>query len=141
MQKTVLPLMLSLAMSCSSLLMMARASAQTGQQETQQRFPDVIGVKVRPAAGGGRQFDFDVTISSPYDTPDRYADGFRVKGKDGTVYGVRKLWHDHAGEQPFTRDLYGVDIPSGVSSVTVEARDQQHGWGGETLDVILPKKR
>jgi hypothetical protein len=75
----------------------------------QQKYPDVIAAKVR--ASGTDRFDFDVTISSPYDTPQRYADAFRVTGKDGAVYGERILLHDHANEQPFTRDLYGVKIP------------------------------
>ena len=102
----------------------------------QQRFPDVIAVQVR--AAGADRFDFDVTVSSPYDTPQRYADGMRARSADGTVYGERKLWHDHAGEQPFTRDLYGVEVPPGVRSVIVEARDQKFGYGGKTIEVTLP---
>ncbi len=125
--------------SAAAIFVPAPVLADSTQE---QRFPDVVGVKVKPAGStdAERRFDFDVTISSPYDSPSRYADGFRVKGRDGTVYGVRKLWHDHASEQPFTRDLHGVSIPRDVSSVTVEARDQQHGWGGETLQVILPRR-
>lgn len=46
--------------------------------------------------------------------------------------------HDHAGEQPFTRDLYGVRIPRGVRAVTVQARDQKYGYGGKTVEVALP---
>ena len=101
-----------------------------------QRFPDVVGVKVTPRGGG--RFDFDVTVSSPYDTPQRYADAFRVMNKDGKIYGERILWHDHAGEQPFTRDLYGVLIPAGVRNVVVQARDQKHGYGGKTAEAALP---
>ncbi len=101
-----------------------------------QRFPDIVGVKVR--AQGPGLFDFDVTVSSPYDTPRRYADAFRVLGKDGKVYGERILFHDHAGEQPFTRDLYGVKIPEGVHSVVIQGRDREHGYGGRTMEVALP---
>jgi hypothetical protein len=81
-----------------------------------------------------------VTVSSPYDTPGRYADGFRVVGTDGKVYGERTLLHDHADEQPFTRDLYGVRIPPGVRSVVVQARDQRYGYGGKTVEVALPER-
>lgn len=102
----------------------------------EQRYPDVLAVKVK--ASGPDKFDFDVTVSSPYDTPQRYADAFRVTGKDGKVYGERKLLHDHADEQPFTRDLYGVTIPAGVKVVTVQARDQKYGYGGKTIEVFLP---
>jgi hypothetical protein len=100
------------------------------------RFPDVVAVKVRAASAG--QFDFDVTVSSPYDTPQRYADGFRVQTLAGQVLGERKLLHDHQNEQPFTRDLYGVKIPPGVSKVLVQARDQQHGYGGAAVEAVLP---
>jgi hypothetical protein len=51
------------------------------------------------------------------------------------------LWHDHQGEQPFTRDLYGVKIPSDVQTVRIQARDQQHGYGGRSIEVVLPGRR
>lgn len=101
-----------------------------------QKYPDVVSVQVTPR--GADTFDFDVTVSSPYDTPQRYADAFRVMSKEGKVFGERKLWHDHAGEQPFTRDLYGVRIPPGVRLVVVQARDRKHGYGGKTVEAALP---
>jgi hypothetical protein len=103
-----------------------------------QKHPDVIAAKVQPR--GADTFDFDVTVSSPYDTPLRYADAFRVLHKDGTVYGERVLLHDHATEQPFTRDLQGVKVPAGVRSVVVQARDLKNGWGGKTVEVVLPAR-
>ncbi len=54
------------------------------------------------------------------------------------MYGARVLLHDHATEQPFTRDLYGVVVPVGVRSVVVQARDLKNGWGGKTVEVLLP---
>lgn len=104
----------------------------------EQRFPDVVAVKVQPA--GENKFDFDVKVSSPYDTPKRYADGFRVVGKNGKLYGERKLLHDHADEQPFTRGFYAVPIPPGVKTVVIQARDQKHGYGGRTVSVDLPRR-
>ena len=101
-----------------------------------QKYPNVVSVKVH--ARGSDNFDFDVTVSSPYDTPQRYADAFRAMGKDGTVFGERTLVHDHATEQPFTRDLYGVNIPRGVRVVVIQARDQHYGYGGKTIEVVLP---
>jgi len=111
------------------------AIAQSAKPE-EPRHPDVIAVAVR--AAGPATFDFDVTISSMYDTPARYADAFRVVGADGRVYGERVLLHDHAGEQPFTRDLYGVTIPATIRSVVVQARDRKHGYGGRKVEVDLP---
>ena len=99
-------------------------------------FPDVVGVVA--TSTDGVTWTFDVTLSSPYDSPDRYADAWRVVGPDGTVYGIRELLHDHAGEQPFTRSLGGVEIPAQVSTVVVEGRDQVNGWGGTTLEYELP---
>ena len=110
--------------------------AAHAQPTPEQKFPDVIGAQVTPR--GGDRFDFDVTISSRYDTAQRYADAFRVLGADRKVLGERVLLHDHADEQPFTRDLHGVVIPAGVKSVMIEGRDQKHGWGGKTFDVVLP---
>ena len=101
-----------------------------------QKYPNVVAVKVQPS--GTDTFNFDVTVSSPYDTPQRYADAIRVIARDGQVYGERKLLHDHADEQPFTRDLYEVKIPRGVRMVVVQARDQKYGYGGMTVVVTLP---
>lgn len=113
------------------------AAAQTATRREQQH-PDVVDVRVR--ANGLARFDFDVTISSPYDTPERYADAFRVLGPDGRVLGERSLFHDHADEQPFTRDLRGVSIPAGIRVVKVQGRDRRYGYGGRALDVALPSR-
>ncbi len=99
-----------------------------------QQFPNVVSAT---ASQDGNTWTFDVTISSPYDTPDRYADGWRVTGPDGKVFGEHKLTHDHAIEQPFTRTQTNVSIPSDVDTVTVEGRDQLNGYGGKTATVNL----
>jgi len=74
-------------------------------------------------------------LSSPYDTPERDADSWRVIGPDRTVYGERFLTHDHANEQPFTRSQAGIAIPDDVDVVTLEGCDQQFGWGGGTFEL------
>jgi hypothetical protein len=104
--------------------------------KSEQRFPDVVSVKV--LAHGQDTFDFDVTVSSPYDTSQRYADGIRVLGRNNEVLGERKLFHDHADEQPFTRDLNGVKVPLSLRTVVVQARDQKYGYGGKSVQVVLP---
>jgi hypothetical protein len=111
-------------------------TSAVAQSAAEQRFPDVVEVKVRTTSKD--VFDFDVTISSPYDTPARYADGFRVSTLAGQVLGERKLLHDHQNEQPFTRDLYDVKVPASVGVVVVQARDQKHGYGGKSVQVRLP---
>jgi hypothetical protein len=100
------------------------------------KYPDILSVQVRPQ--GENHFDFDVTVSSPYDTTQRYADAFRVMSGENEFYGVRKLWHDHEDEQPFTRELYGVSIKACIKSVVIQGRDQKYGYGGKTVTVALP---
>jgi hypothetical protein len=104
----------------------------------EQKFPDVVKVVVTARSQGA--FDFDATLSSPYDTAKRYADAFRVMGLDGKVFGERVLLHDHADEQPFTRDLHGVKIPMGVKKVIIQGRDQKFGYGGKTVEIALPNR-
>ena len=109
-------------------------STEVTSPSTDQQFPDVIDVV---ADEGTEGWDFDVTVSSPYDTSERYADAWRVVTPDGVVLGVRELGHDHQFEQPFTRSLRAVEVPDDVSAVTVEARDSVNGWGGATVQVEL----
>ncbi len=105
-------------------------------EAAEQRHPDIVDVEVTPAGDGA--FDLAVTVSSPYDTPRRYADGWRVLAPDGTVLGTHTLAHDHAAEQPFTRTQAGLDVPPDITEVTVEGRDQRYGYGGGTITVPVP---
>jgi hypothetical protein len=125
-----------LLLSALLLCLGIAAAPVLAAERAAQKFPDVVSAEVR--SRGADRFDFDVTVSSPYDTPQRYADAFRVSGRDGRVFGERVLLHDHADEQPFTRDLYGVQIPAGVRSVVLQARDRQFGYGGRSVEVKLP---
>ena len=100
------------------------------------KFPSIVSAS---ASAQGETWTFAVTVSSPYDTPERYADGWRVRGPDGKVYGEHSLDHDHATEQPFTRTQPGVAIPNGVDSVTIEGRDKSNGYGGRTVEVALKR--
>ena len=72
-------------------------------------FPEIIGVQL--VSSGDRVYDVVVSISSPYDSPERYADGWRVLDEEGNVLGTHTLMHDHANEQPFTRTQPGLEIP------------------------------
>ena len=105
--------------------------------DSEQRFPDVVAAELEPA---GDTWRLSATLSSPYDTPERYADAFRALAEDGTVLGVRELAHHHANEQPFTRSLTGLEIPDDVERITVEGRDLANGWGGATVDVEVPPR-
>ena len=114
----------------------AAPPAETDGSAVEQMLPDVIGGEIMAEDDG--TWTVRATISSPYDTPQRYADAWRVLDPDGNVLGVRELAHDHASEQPFTRALAGVDVPAGVATLTLEGRDRANGWGGGTFDLDLP---
>ncbi|WP_053058119.1 hypothetical protein [Rubrobacter aplysinae] len=98
-----------------------------------QMYPDILEAELR--GGGGDEYTLSVTVSSPYDSPERYADGWRVLDQEGEVLGKRELMHDHAGEQPFTRTQSGLRIPEGVERITVEGRDLENDYGGETVTI------
>jgi hypothetical protein len=95
----------------------------------------VVGVEATPEAGGS--WRFSVTIRHPDTGWDHYADKWQLLGPDGTVLGERVLLHPHVDEQPFTRSLSGVALPSDVEQVTVRAHDNVDGWGPE-VPVALP---
>lgn len=101
-----------------------------------QQHPDVIAATATSTEDG---WTITATLSSPYDSPERYADAWRVLDPDGAVLGVRHLVHDHADEQPFTRSLEGVEIPEAVAEVTIEGHDLRYGWGGATVTVELAR--
>lgn len=109
-----------------------------GTAAAEQRYPDVVGAEAELADDGS--WTISATLSSPYDTPERYADAWRVLGPDGAEYGIRVLTHDHANEQPFTRSQRGIEIPADVDVVTVEGRDLANGWGGGTFELRLPDR-
>ena len=102
------------------------------------QFPSVV--EVATTYNGDGTWDFAVTMTSPYDSPERYADGWRVVGPDGTEFGTHTLTHDHAAEQPFTRTQSDVEIPDDVAEVTIEGRDLLNGFGGQTQTVTLDRE-
>jgi hypothetical protein len=135
-----LPAVVALGLSACTTSSPAPATPPTPSMSTAgtstagQRFPDVVVLD--PTTLSTTTTSVAVTLSSPYDTPARYADAIRVRSTDATTtYGTVKLGHDHATEQPFTRTLTGLHIPAGVSTVIVEGHDQVNGWGGGTLTV------
>jgi hypothetical protein len=84
-----------------------------------------------------RTCDFDAKVLHADIGFSHYADRFEVVAPDGEVLGVRVLRHPHVHEQPFVRRLIGVEIPDGVSEVTVRAHDSEHGFGGRTVTLQL----
>ena len=112
-----------------------QSSAPDSSADEAEMFPDVVKVEVSEQGG---QFQVAATLTSPYDTPERYADGWRVLDPDGNELGVLEVDHDHASEQPFTRELT-LSIPDDVDEITVEGRDQLSGYGGKRATAPVPR--
>ena len=114
----------------------ADVSAESEVEAGDGLFPTVVGAMA--AARDGNRWNVDVTLSSEYDSFDRYADAWRVLDGEDNELGIRVLTHDHANEQPFTRSTT-VEIPADIDVVYIEGRDQLNGWSGERFELILTR--
>ena len=110
-------------------------SAEASETTYGDKFPEVLEVAAVP--NDKSKWHFSVTLSSAYDSPNRYADAWRVLDDQDQELGIRELGHDHATEQPFTRSET-IEIPSEVKVVFVEGRDQGNGWSGQRFEYQLP---
>ena len=81
---------------------------------------------------------FDVTVKHDDEGWNHFANRWEVVSPDGEILATRVLAHPHDNEQPFTRSLANVRIPSDLSEVVVRAHDLQHEYGGEEFVVKLP---
>lgn len=96
-------------------------------------------VDVAVEAEGGDRYRFEVTVASDDRGWDYYADAFEVLTPDGEVLGTRTLHHPHEDEQPFTRSLGGVEIPSDIDEVRVRAHHSEAGHDGRTMTIEVPR--
>lgn len=113
-------------------LALTAAAAWAGQAS-------VLDVVARANADG--TYGFDVTVSHADEGWSHYADRWDILGPDGKTIDSRLLYHPHVDEQPFTRSLGRVEIPIGVTRVTVRAHDTKHGDGKRTFAVDLPPRK
>lgn len=93
---------------------------------------------VRVSRNPDQSYTFDVTLQHSDQGLEHYADRWDVLDESGNVLASRVLQHPHVHEQPFTRSLYGVTIPSTVTKVIIRGHDSVHGYGGQNFTVILP---
>ncbi|MCB5199987.1 hypothetical protein LGQ03_12125 [Loktanella sp. TSTF-M6] len=99
---------------------------------------DAPVVTAAQVARDGPAWRFDVTLSHPDTGWDHYADGWRVEDADGTILGTRALLHPHVNEQPFTRSLGNVAVPTNLSVVFIRTKCAVDGWSTDTVSVALP---
>ena len=85
----------------------------------------------------GESWNFDVTIQHGDTGWDDYANAWRIVDSQGQELGRRQLNHPHVDEQPFTRSLSGVRIPSDLTEVGVQASDSVGGWSRSVKMVKL----
>lgn len=97
---------------------------------------DVIKVEVKKT--GINAYNFSVTILHKDTGWDHYANKWEIIGENNKILGVRILQHPHVNEQPFTRNLYGIEIPEHIKSVIIRAHDSAHKYGGKIISVELP---
>ena len=99
--------------SCLAVLFFTAAAAVAGPA-------DVESVEVTVTTGG--TYRFRVTVRHSDEGWAHYADRWEVRTPDGTLLATRTLLHPHVNEQPFTRELTGVTIPStNISSLGTPA--------------------
>jgi hypothetical protein len=80
---------------------------------------------------------FSVSVRHADTGWDHYANAWQVLSESGEVLATRVLRHPHVDEQPFTRQLAGVEIPAGIERVRIRARDSVHAEGGAEIVVEL----
>ncbi|MGJ3260831.1 MAG: hypothetical protein ACFE0S_14635 [Rhodospirillales bacterium] len=102
--------------------------------------PAVLDVTVSANVDG--TYAFNVTATHRDEGWSHYADKWEiVGGVDNRVLGTRTLYHPHVDEQPFTRSLSRVEIPIGITEVTVRAYCNTTGVGARTVTVELPPRK
>jgi hypothetical protein len=96
---------------------------------SQNRDARITGVDV---GGAANAYTFNVTIASNDTGMDHYADWWEVVDADGKLVYRRVLLHDHADEQPFTRD--GGPVPIARDAiVTVRAHVYPSGYANAAM--------
>lgn len=81
---------------------------------------------------------FSVTLEHGDEGWNHYANQWDVLTPDGKLLKSRVLYHPHVDEQPFTRSLSGVLVPTQFSQVRIRARDSRHGYSEREVSVDLP---
>ena len=87
---------------------------------------EILSLNVNGEQGA---YNFSVTISSPDEGCNQYADWWEVISQEGELFYRRILLHSHVNEQPFTRSGGPVSIDS-ETIVLVRAHMHPTGYGG-----------
>ena len=96
---------------------------------------DVVDGSITALSDG--RYRISATIAHADTGWEHYADRWDALTPAGVVLGERVLAHPHVDEQPFTRSLT-ITIPSGVTTIILQAHDSVHGTGGKTFELRVP---
>lgn len=111
-------------------------------KSTNYNFAQVLSVTITNK--GGNSYLFSVTLKHNDQGWNHYADAWDVIDADtGKVLATRVLQHPHDKEQPFTRSLSNIVIPSTTKKIIIRGKCNVHGYGGKTIEIgvkDLPKK-
>ena len=97
---------------------------------------DVIDVQVYK--NENNTYNFEVTVAHTDRGWEHYVDKWEILDEKDSIIATRVLLHPHENEQPFTRGLFGIDVPADNKWVKIRAYDSVHGYGGKTIKVTLP---
>jgi hypothetical protein len=97
----------------------------------------VIDVSASQANDNNGTWTFAATVKSADTGWDKYADQWIVLDGESSILGTRDLLHPHETEQPFTRSLTGVVVPTSLDYVVIAARDSVAGFCGSNYTLSL----
>ncbi|WP_187647556.1 hypothetical protein [Nitrosophilus labii] len=96
--------------------------------------PKILKVDCKRAVDNS--YSFFVTVKHNDTSSEHYVTRWEVLSEKGDILAIRILYHPHINEQPFTRALYGIELPN-ISKVYIRAYDIVHGYS-KNYEVILP---
>lgn len=94
-------------------------------------------IKVKTEITPAQKYNISVTVQHDDKGWEHYANAWRIYSTDGKLIDERVLHHPHVKEQPFTRNLLGVSIPSELSEVVIVAVCSKTGESKATYTLKL----
>ena len=78
-------------------------------------------IKASAELTSAQKYNISVTVEHADEGWEHFANAWRVYSMEGELIGERVLHHPHVKEQPFTRRLLGLSVPTEVKEVTIVA--------------------
>ena len=112
---------------CRMLFIVGIACAVLGCGGEATSVPEVVGADWHKGENG--TYTFRVSLRHDDTGWEHYADRWVIENRRGKELARRVLRHPHVDEQPFTRALEGVRLPTGTHTVIVRGHCSRHGYG------------